>query len=296
MRMQSGSLRQEAFLTSCPACSARNALNAQGCWRCAHELPPATADELIAALDALATERGLRRGLIGPDALRSPAEEPPRARRPAVARAAPVWRMRQQPPARQAQMHERFGLLVDGAPPPSSHRRTLRFASVGLAFVALVVAGYPVYRSEQRALPTPDLRHLPPPTWHRLEPSRLSTLDPIPAALGVNASAERTIVVPPAARPMPPPAPLATTIEPAPQARSPVAPERARVGAPGEARGRHEPVSSNGARPVSLTRHAPVHAQGATARLLHLASLRRMQARPVLVAGEVSAHDAALGR
>jgi hypothetical protein len=294
MRMQSGSLRQDVYLTTCPACGARNALNGQRCWRCEHEMPPATADELIAALDALASERGLRRGLIGPDAMRLATDGPPRARRPAVARVAPVQGARQVSIPRLRPKHDRFGLLVDGAPAPSGHRRSLRTASVGLAFVALVVAGYPVYRNEQRALSPTELRHLAPPAWHRLDATRIGTADALPAALGPNEPADRTVAVTPAANLSP--VPLLTRIEPAPQPQPALGGDRERARPAGEPRARHDPGSSNGIRQLSVTRHAPLHAHRASGRTPRVATATRTRAGPVLVAGGVSLRDLALGR
>jgi hypothetical protein len=296
MRMQSGSLRQEVYLTSCPACGARNALNGHLCWRCEHELPPATADELIAALDALASERGLRRGLIGPDALRSPADEPPRPRRPAVAHAAPVPCGPQPALRRPAPTRERFGLFVDGGPAPSDRRRSLRIASVGLAFVALVVAGYPVYRSGERALSRAELRRMGPPAWHRLDATRLSTADAIPAALGSNESGERTAAVPQGARETPSAVPVATRIDPLPQVQPALGGARERITPANQPRARHETGPPNGTRQLSAARHAPLHAQRTSGSTLHVAHASRGHAGPVLVAGGVSLRDLALGR
>ena len=60
MRTESGQLGQDAFLCPCPHCSARNALNAPRCWHCEEELPPPSADALIAAYAALAAVRESR--------------------------------------------------------------------------------------------------------------------------------------------------------------------------------------------------------------------------------------------
>jgi hypothetical protein len=60
MRTESGQMRQDAFLCPCPRCAAHNALNAARCWRCETELPPPSADALIAAYAALAIAREAR--------------------------------------------------------------------------------------------------------------------------------------------------------------------------------------------------------------------------------------------
>ena len=261
MRGESWPVRREAHLWACPACGTRNGLNAQRCWQCEKALPPPSEESWQAAWAALAPESFARPpsitvlpsvavacGIVSRASVFA-ARRPNRPRTaPAAGASAPMAGQR----GTGRRPAERFGAVLGGAAKP---RRPLRLVAAALAFLALVVAGYPVYRDAARAASTLEVSRAPFP----LAPHRGAARPQAVAVTGQDRDASRTAT---------------KGVSPTPQAT--------------EARPAHSP---------SIASHHAAHAARAAPRGTRMASVHRAPPRsPVLVAGEVSLHDAALGR
>lgn len=266
--MSTGSwpVRQQAYLWPCPACGTRNGLNARQCWRCDDPLPRPEADALMAAWDALAPEPrpasasvavlpsvAVACGIVSRATVFANRRGATPVDPASVADAAAVASNETANKPRT----ERFGAVVADA---SSPRRSATVAAVGLAFLALVIAGYPIYRDTERPASSPEVRRAP------FVPTAVHRGDAAPAA---HPQAVRTIVQAPR--------PLAAPPRAIPPSSRPTA-----------------------ASYTHTSSAAPRHAAHSTRAAPHgprIATARRIAPRaPLLVAGGVSMHDAALGR
>ena len=264
MRRGSWPVRREAYLWACPACGTRNGLNAPRCWQCEKALPPPSEESWLAAWAALAPESfaaapavtvlpsvAVACGIVSRASVY--AARRPNGPRPAPAADASAAKAGQR--GTSARPAERFGAVPGGVASP---RRPLRLIAAALAFLALVVAGYPVYRDAARAASTLEVRRAPFPTaLHHLDSG--AARPQAVAVTGQEPHASRTAIRP--ASPTP------------------------------------RPTDARPSHPPSIAAHHAAHAARAAPRGARVASVHRVSPRgPVLVAGEVSFHDAALGR
>ena len=266
MRRESWPVRRQAYLRPCPACGMRNGFNAARCWRCEDLLPPPSPDALLAAWGAMAPDpRPATASVAVLPSVAVACSMVPRAR---VFASRPAPRSGEHDQAHASgdappRVAERFGAVARDA---SSPRRSATVVGGALVCVALVVAGYPVYRDAERVASTPEVRRAP------------FVAAPMPHA---NA-------VPPHVLPPPQPERIAATAQEVPR---PVV----TLAKPAPA---HPPRSGAVVTraPSSTPRHA-THAPRASTHSTRTASARRVAPRaPVLFASGVSLHDAAMGR
>jgi len=286
MRTESWPVRQEAYLWPCPACGTRNGMNARQCWRCEGPMPRPSADALLAAWDALAP--GPRRSTVA--VLPSVAVACAMVSRATVFAAHRDVAKADAPSVGEAHRDvvddgrwppggERFGAVARDA---SSVRRSVRLAAVALAFVGLVIAGYPVYRGAERLAATPEVRRAP------FVPTAVHRADAAPA-MQSHAVAAETQQPRPVAAARQEPRPVAAPVTRISVSSQPIDALPFRAPSPAQ---RHAAHAVQAAHPT----HA-AHAAHAGAHGVRTASARRVAPRsPMLVAGEVSLHDAALGR
>jgi hypothetical protein len=297
MRMRLRGVRQEAYLLPCPNCAAGNGVNARRCWQCECELPPPDADDaLAAALRAWPPDRSTPRVAghretrsVEPDvAPLHDADDEPTTPRPTVdlevgADDAALERARQ--------VRERFGLLVDGAPARTAQRRRLALtAGLAAAFVLVAVAGYPVYRGAERVAMSPtELHHLRFPSAAIRVPA--APVTPAQAAMAPVVERREIAAAKPTpaadARPLPPAARPAVAVPADPRTTLP-ATRRSTT----HVRQAEPPLGASRAaaqrRVARVTHGAP--------RTAHVAARRTHEHGPVLMASDVSLHDAAMGR
>ena len=266
MRGESWPVQRQAYLRPCPACGMRNGFNAPRCWRCEDPLPPPSPDALLAAWGAMAPDP--RPATASVAVLPSVAVACSMVPRATVFASRPAARSGEDDRAHASgdappRVAERFGAVARDA---SSPRRSATVVGGVLVCVALVVAGYPVYRDAERVASTPEMRRAP----------------------FVAAPTARVNAVPHDALRSTQPERIAATVQEVPQ---PVA----ALAKPAPA---HPPRSGAVVThaPSSTPRHA-THAARATPHGTRTASARRVPPRaPVLFASGVSLHDAAMGR
>jgi hypothetical protein len=177
---------------------------------------------------------------------------------------------------------ERFGAI---ARPASAPQRTATAAAVALVFITLVIAGYPIYRGAQRLAATPEVRRAPFLHAAAHHGDAMAATQHADAGPAVHSLPAPTVAPQPRAGAAPGPQPFVT-----PGPRPLVAPLK-QVSATGK---RNEGAAI---RTASAARRHAAHAPHSAAHGTHTASLRRGAHRgAVVVAGDVSLHDAALGR